>query len=250
MKMTGTLTKRSGFFLFLLLLWQLASLFAGNSFLFPSPWTVLQEMIVQAQTPGFFSAVDATFLRVGTAVLASFFSGVFLACLAGMKASFRSVLADAMTIFTSLPNVSIIILLLFWTTRENAIFIMLFLLLLPGIYRTVLASILETQERFQDVLDLYPADAFTLITKIYLPASRKAMEAALITACSMGFKGGVMAEVLCSAALGIGRQLQYARFEVNPAGVMGWTIWMLLGVWLIERLIQIVFRRLSCSSAS
>ena len=65
------------------------------------------------------------------------------------------------------------------------------------------------------------------------------------TALSMGFKVGVMAEILGSAGAGIGRQLAYSRITLNTAGIFAWTIIMILITQCIDHLFDKMLDKLT-----
>lgn len=79
---------------------------------------------------------------------------------------------------------------------------------------------------------------------VYLPLLRPAMASSWITCSSLGFKVVVMAEIMTSVSLGIGANMQYDRLNVNLAGVMAWTIWLLICVCIFNKLLKKVLERL------
>ena len=49
---------------------------------------------------------------------------------------------------------------------------------------------------------------------------------------------------MTSVSLGIGANMQYDRLNVNLAGVMAWTIWLLICVCIFNKLLKKVLERL------
>ena len=91
---------------------------------------------------------------------------------------------------------------------------------------------------WHDVLMIYPQSMYVTVTRIYIPLMKSAVVSSLISASSLAFKVGVMAEILGQVQTGIGRQIQLARLDIDLASVMAWTIWLILIVFVFDALIK------------
>ena len=136
------------------------------------------------------------------------------------------------------------ILLLFWVSREISIYIVSFLLLFPIFYQNLFEAIQDISQSWKDIFQIYPQSWFKKMQMVYLPLLRPAMASSWITCSSLGFKVVVMAEIMTSVSLGIGANMQYDRLNVNLAGVMAWTIWLLICVCIFNKLLKKVLERL------
>ena len=94
--------------------WQIASILIDNSFILPSVITVLKDFLSFFYTNTFYHATYYTLIRVFTGIFFSFLIGVLFAFLCFKNRLFSDILSKLFIILKSLPNVSIIILLLFW----------------------------------------------------------------------------------------------------------------------------------------
>ena len=51
---------------------------------------------------------------------------------------------------------------------------------------------------------------------------------AIETALPLSLKVGVMAEIFVSANRGIGKQLYFARVQIDMVSIFAWTLWMVI----------------------
>ena len=81
---------------------------------------------------------------------------------------------------------------------------------------------------------------------MYIPLLKPALGSALISITSLGFKVGVMAEILSQVRGGIGRNMQIAKLNVDLASLLAWTIWFLIVVavceWIIKKTIATIMK--------
>lgn len=226
-------------------LWSLLSLLMNNSILCPTPWDVAKQMAAQLGRPDFFAVLAATASRALIGLLISFGAGVGMACAAHFLHVLKEMMNHLVSLMQAVPNVCYIILLLFWTDRNNVVLIVIFCLLFPVVYRNFLETLDQIRSRWQDVFAVYPQPWWIILSRASFPAMEPVFSSTLISGSSMAFKAAVMAEVLVSSNIGIGRSMQTARVNVEVAQVMAWMIWLLLLVFLLERvwwkLIELLF---------
>ena len=223
--------------------WQIASILIDNSFILPSVITVLKDFLSFFYTKTFYHATYYTLIRVFTGIFFSFLIGVLFAYLCFKNRLFSDILSKLFIILKSLPNVSIIILLLFWISRELTVFVVIFLLLFPIVYENVSVSLQAIQKKWKEVLFIYPQPYTRLIKEVYLPLLKPAIVSSLLNCCSLAFKAGVMAEILGQVQNGIGRQIQYCRVNFELSKVIAWTIWIVILVFLFDSLLKFLLKK-------
>lgn len=239
-----SLLEWAAFFMILLALWSLAALAADNALICPTPWQTAEEMLVQAQSPAFVSTLAMTIGRALLSLAVSFVSALVCAMLAAFFRLVRGFLNRLVSLMQTIPNVCYIILLLFWTTRAQTVILTGFFLLFPLIYRTMYEELMALCETYRDVWLIYPQPVFVKMFTICLPMLRPAFFSALKSASSMAFKVCVMSEILTGITPGIGRSMQTARLALNPAGVIGWSLWLILIVFAFEALFSLLLEQL------
>lgn len=219
-----------------LVFWWAAAWQADNAIIAPSPLEVLEQMVQQVQNPALYTAAWATLVRTVIGLFFSFAAACAAVLLAFFFEKTAVVLNQAVVILQAIPNIAYIILLLFWTGRQTAVILVIFFLLFPIMYRELYEAMEDLRRKWRDVLLLYPQPWYVLLHKAMLPQMKPALSASLKSGASLGFKAGIMAEILASVPAGLGRLMQSARFNLNVAGVLGYVFWMLLLVFLLERL--------------
>lgn len=230
----------------LLGVWYCFSILINNSFILPYPNEVALSMIDFLKTDVFYISVFMTMLRAVASILVSFIFASIISLISLKRSVFASFFDKLVLILRSIPNVTYVILLLFWLSREISVFVVSFLLLFPIIYQNLYEALKSLDSEWKDVLKIYPQDLFVTYTKIYFPLMKPAIVASFVTASSLAFKVGIMAEILGQVQTGIGRQIQLARLDINLTDVIAWTIWLVICVfifdWLIKKILTLIVR--------
>lgn len=232
----------------LLILWQLFSLLVSNNLILPSPILVIQQMLMQIQNPNMWMSCLLTIFRAMGALFFSFTIALPLSFLATFyPRTFRYSLDRIAALMQTVPNVCYIIMLLFWTSRNMTVVLTGVFLLSPMIYRILVEQIDVIIAKWTPVWILYPQPKWILMSQICLLMLKPAIASALKSASSMAFKVCVTSEILTGLTPGIGRNIQMARLDLNAAGVLGWSIWLVLLSLGFEKLwnlwIQHVFQK-------
>lgn len=224
----------AGFFAVLLLIWQMGSAAVHNDMILPFPGQVMETMLQQIQDPAFWPAATRTLVRVVLAVLLALGSGLGLALVSHLVRPLEFFITRLLLLLRSVPNIAFIILMLFWLDREAAVLLVLWLLLVPIVYSALLGRMEEVARQYADVFRIYPQPWHVRLREVFLPEMTGTWTAVIASASSLACKAGVMAEILCQVPAGIGRSMQSARFALDTAGVMGWTIWLLLFAFVLD----------------
>jgi len=209
-----------------------------NPFIFPNPNTILRIMAEQVQDKDFYISILYTLTLVMSAVLCSFIGGIFLASISQLCLRASNWIETSILTIRTIPNITLLIVLLFWLDREQSIFWVLFLVLFPIVYQNCHDQFLEIDQTWKPLFVLYPQSNFYKLKNVYLPLGRSALLSSFLSIVALGFKVGVMAEILSQVSLGIGKKMQYAKLNVDLASVLAWTIWLLLIVNIVVFLIR------------
>ena len=226
------------YILIALSLWQLIAYVVQNSFICPYPKEVFLTMWQQAKQATFYQQITATIARALFAFGISYAAGLVISMAIYKHTKILPYVEKTILMLRSVPNVTFIILFLFWMNREWTITSVSFLLLFPIVFQNSLNSLQAIQEEWQDVLKIYPQKTMYKWIHIYIPLMKDSMKASAISTASLAFKVGVMAEILAQVPVGIGRSMQLAKLDIDLAGVMAWTMWLLLIVFCIDTLIK------------
>lgn len=221
----------------ILILWQLIAMTLQNDILIPYPSAVVQTMWTQLLDASFYDVILHTLFRT----LCGFFIALSLALIMSLLSYFYTWIEDMfypiLLLTRSIPNISYILIVLFWFSSESSVIIISFLILFPTIYVNLRQGLSSMSTTLQDVLQVYPAPRWYAIQKMYLPHLTPYLFASMSAGISLSFKVGIMAEVLGQVKIGIGRQLNICRLNLDMAGVFAWTIWIILLLFIMEKLL-------------
>lgn len=232
----SSLFQWAAFLVIIGVLWAGAALAVSNPIILPSPWQVLLEMKRQLLQEGFALSMLLTIARALAALASSFVLAMPAAFLAVFYPAIRGFLNRLVSVMQTVPNVCYIILLLFWTSREQTVILTGFFLLFPICYRSFYEQLITLVRQWKPVWMIYPQPRSVLMVQICLPMLRPSFSAALKSASSLAFKACVTSEILTGLAPGIGKSMQLARLDLNLAGVFAWSVWLVLLVFLFEQL--------------
>lgn len=212
-----------------LILWQIGSLIVNNNLVLPSPIRVGKQMLLQMQNPDMYISCGMTIARALSALVLSFVIALPLSFLATFYSKyFRLTLDRIAALMQTVPNVCYIIMLLFWTSRNATVILTGIFLLCPLIYRALVEQLDVIIDQWTPIWILYPQPTWVLMSRICFSMLKPAIASALKSASSMAFKVCVTSEILTGLTPGIGRNIQLARLDLNAAGVLGWSIWLVI----------------------
>lgn len=220
--------------------WQIASIFVGNSLLLPSFTEVLLRMISLMFQSKLYSNTIATLVRVvigcGWALVFALLTGIS----SGLKKNIREWLTPLITLSKTIPNITYMFMVLVWLGSEGSVTVIVFLILFPVLYSQILSGMMAINPELLDVSRMYPETFLNRLTKVILPMLWPSLMEGIKTALSLGFKVGVMAEILGQVQTGIGQQLYLGRINLDMVAIFAWTGWMILLSVLIDFILNAV----------
>lgn len=230
-------------FIILLFLWQWLSVSLDNDVLIPCPLDVLKTMLNQLQNTLFYTSVFHTLIRI----LCGFVFALTLALLLSLLTYLYDWIADflypLLLLTRSIPNISYILIVLFWCSPKTSVIAISFLILFPTMYTNLYQGLCDCPKAYLDVMKLYPGSLWFDVQHVYLPYLRSYLYTAASIGISLALKVGIMAEILGQANDGIGRQLNLCRLNLDTAGIFAWTAWIIFMLYAAERLLLVMKHR-------
>lgn len=229
--------------LILFLLWELMAVQTGNDIIMPYPGEVLSFMASQLRSQTFYISVGYTLIRALFGLLWAF--GIALMCswAAYRSKIFRDLFYPVLLFTRSVPNVSYIIIILLWFGREKSSAIITFLILFPVMYANFYQGLQHIDSNLLNVIKIYPEKKSYQIRKIYMPLLQSAVYASISSGLSLGFKVGVMAEILGQAPVGVGRQMNLCKITMDMTGVFAWTGWIIVLLMILEGILHVLMNK-------
>ncbi|MBQ7888136.1 MAG: ABC transporter permease subunit [Erysipelotrichaceae bacterium] len=221
-------------------IWFLMSVMLNNSILLPGPFDVFKSLILELFNPDFVLVVCSTIGRTLFGCVLSLVFGCLLGICAGNSIQFKSLFSPVHQLLKTIPNITYMILMLIWLGQENSVVVIIFFILFPFFYSQFLLRTETIQSQTFDLLEIYPVTTYEKIFRIYMPMLIPDIFEALKTGVGMGFKVCVMAEILSQVRIGIGREMNYGRLNLDISSVFAWTILLILISTLLQKLLDIV----------
>lgn len=224
-----------------ILIWQIAAWSVGNEVILPMPSAVFLKILSLLSDMTFYQSVGVTFLRAHFGFLISLVTGIGFALLSFRFIMIERFLSLWVRFLQTIPQISFIILLLFWFDREMSILIVIFLMAFPLIYVQELEGLKGIEQDYMDIIDLYHHQWWYNLVKAFLPLTSVQIEGSILAGLPLALKVTVMSEVLNQAREGIGRALSMARVNIDMTSVFAWTIVLVAAVSIETEFIQFLF---------
>lgn len=229
--------KKAGIWFLYAMIWEGAALLVHRAIILPSFTAVVIQMLTQMSTSVLYVSLFSSLFRVviGTliALVLALTTSLLVESYPHLKPWFRPLVLVSKTI----PNITYILIILIWFSREMTVSIITLLILFPVLYSHLSTAIETTLPEYNDLRALFPENYFHRLIKVILPLIRVHLIESIQTAISLGFKVGVMAELLGQVQPGLGYQLYLAKLDLNTTALFAYTGWMILTVVLSEKLI-------------
>lgn len=233
--------------------WQGASMLVHSAILLPSPLQVAVRLGALAATPGFWSTIGFSLLRIAGGFLLALITATVLAFAAGRFSLVEILLRPYVLAIKSVPVASFIILALIWLRSSQLSLFISFLMVFPVLYTNVLAGIRSADGQLLEMSQVFWVPWKRRVRMIYLPAVEPFLLAGSATALGMSWKAGVAAEVIGVVGGSLGERLYDAKIYLMTADLLAWTVVIValsagfekLILWLLGR----AFRRIGGAGA-
>jgi len=221
--------------LFYFILWQMIAMIVNQSVILPSFLDVLSRLVYILSDVSFYNHLFITLFRVILGTLSAFILSFIFAILSYDFKLINQALKPLVLVSKTIPNITYILLVLIWFSREMSVFFVTLLILFPVLYTQISTGLLGINPEHLEVLKLYPETYFHRLTKVIIPLVRISLFEGLKGALSLGFKVGVMAEILGQVQPGLGYLMHIARMNFETVDLFAYTAIMIMVVVLIEK---------------
>lgn len=229
--------------LFYFILWQMIAMIVNQSVILPSFLDVLNRLVYILSDVSFYNHLFITLFRVILGTLSAFILSFIFAILSYDFKLINQGLKPLVLVSKTIPNITYILLVLIWFSREMSVFFVTLLILFPVLYTQISTGLLGINPEHLEVLKLYPETYFHRLTKVIIPLIRISLFEGLKGALSLGFKVGVMAEILGQVQPGLGYLMHIARMNFETVDLFAYTAIMIMVVVLFEKSMDFIKNR-------
>lgn len=227
----------------LLGIWTVLAFHIQNEIILPNPLDVASQLVVLFQNGHFYLSIGVTFLRAHIAFGLSLILGLGLAFLSFKLPSLADIFSPWIKFLQSIPQISFIILLLFWFNNEQSILWVVFLMVFPIAYFNILEALKAIESDYLDIIQISHQPWYYNLQKAYLPLASSGVLATIKSGLPIALKITVMSEVLIHTQTGIGRALSMARADIDMISVFAWTFVLVFLVSLEVKLITYLLEK-------
>ncbi|MEN8906283.1 MAG: ABC transporter permease subunit [Clostridiales bacterium] len=230
------------FILVWIIIWWIISL-TVDSFFMPSPFEtfkILTKLLVESTT---YIIVGMTIIRIVIGLFSALLLGIILGIFSASNKIIFRFLQPIMVAVKSTPVASFIIIAMVYM---NIIYVPIFcgfLLCLPIIYYNVIEGMEVIDKEMISMALLYKVPKKRLIMKIYIPSIMPYINAALLTAVGICWKGTIAAEVIGVVKNSIGYKIYNAKVYLETGELFSWTIIIITCSMIIESIIKGIIRK-------
>lgn len=211
-----------------LFLWQVIALLIKNDIYLPTIGKTLQNLTDIMSQQRFY--IDILF-SIGRS-LVSFLIALLLAIIIGVLACISRIVKNFLkplnTLAQSIPMMILIVLTLIWFDKDNAPFIVGFMITFPILYENVLGAMVDVDKGLIEMTNIYEISLKDKISKIYFPSIKFRVVSIIASTISLSLKVVIAGEVYGQPNYGIGTMIQVEKINFNTSGIFAWLIIIVL----------------------
>ena len=224
------------------MIWQGVSMQVNHALLLPSPLDCGIQILSLLKTESLYQSLVHTLWRAHLGFFLSFLLGFSFAFVSFRYPILEKIIAPYIALIQTIPQLSFIILFLFWFSRETTLLLVVFFLIFPLAYVELLEGFKAIHQDYLDLIEMSQHHVAYLLKKAYIPLIWSNIQSVLLSGLPLSLKVSVMAEVLVSSQKGIGFSLFYAKNNLDMVTVFSYTIILVLIV-ITEMHLLSYFRR-------
>jgi len=228
--------------LFLLLVWEIASLIAASALLLPGPIPVFNKFLSLIGSPVFLRALAGSFGRVFLAMAISVPLGILAGTVASLDMRSGAFLRPLFQIISATPVIPLILIAFLWFGQSQTAVFTAFLMIFPIIAANTISGIKSIDPGLKELFVLYKLSAKERFLWLYLPGITPFVAGGLRTGLSQCWKVVVAAEVILQPRLSLGLGMQNARAGLETAELFAWTIGAVIAAAVTQVVLDIALR--------
>lgn len=229
----------------LILLWHVLSL-GRKTLIFPSPFEVLQSLVQILSSKAFFASVFNTVKTVLISFAVAFIPALALG-IAGKFVPFLHFVMDKISgVIRSVPTVAIILMALLLLPVSVTPVVICFFVVFPVLYTNIAEGLVATDPLLLEMAQIYHISRKKIIRNIYIPSLKPFIAAGVRSSFGLSFKVMVTAEVFNFVSQNtIGAQMYLHKIQIDLAGIIAWTLVVIILSLLFDFALKILFREKS-----
>ena len=227
-----------------LLVWQLTAAWINKPLLVPAPLEVLERISQLVVTNEFWKTVLLSFSRMIVGFLIGTFLGVVFAVLSYVSKICHEILYVPLSVIKATPVASFIILALIWLKSSFLSSFITMLMVTPIVWTNVFEGLNSVDKKLLEMAKVFEFSFFKKIKLIFVGCVKPYFLASVMTACGLGWKAGIAAEVIAKPKNAIGTFLNDSKVYLETTDLFAWTVVVVVVSVILERLIKYAVKKI------
>ncbi|HAA25504.1 MAG TPA: sulfonate ABC transporter permease [Ruminiclostridium sp.] len=226
-----------------IVLWHFLSL-GRKTLIFPSPYEVLLSLVSIVRSGIFIAVVFNTLKTIFLSFVIAFVPALVLGIFSKLVPVVYIVMDGVSAVARSIPTVAIILMALLLLPVSLTPLVICFFVVFPVLYINIAEGLVSVDGRLLEMARSYRINKRKIITDIYIPSLRPFLIAGIRSAIGLSFKIIVTAEVFNFVNSNtIGAQMYMHKIQIDLAGIIAWTIVVVVISLLVDFILKKLFER-------
>lgn len=221
-------------------IWQVIAIKIDNRLILPSSLDVLKSTIGIIKEDGFFVIIAYSIARGIYSFVISISIALILAVISYFNKVVYNIIFPIISIIKAVPTMAFIVILLIWTSKDNAPIVIGIMISLPIFYDTILNSILKIDNKMLYMCKVYNVTVIDKIKEVIFPVIIIELSKIISSTFSLIFKVVISGEVYAQPQYGIGAIIQMEKVQLNTAGIIAWILIITLVSYIFELILSFI----------
>lgn len=224
----------------ILVAWAVVAYCVGSKYIMPTISSTIEEFVQLLSQDDFYSAIIGTTWRSIVAFILSSVLALLLMLVCEVSAFAKRVVLVIVAVVRSVPTMSVILILIIWTSSDMTPIIVASLIIFPTIFSSMTAAregIDKSLEENTRLCDISRAEKFI---KVYVPLCAPVTLEGMANAISLGVKIVIASELLAQTSDALGRLMQISRVNFAMAQLFAYTLVAIAISILLEYIIRLI----------
>ncbi len=222
--------------LFWLAAWQAAAWIVNRPLLLAGPLETLAALGQLVVTPGYWASVGLSALHIALGFFVGLLLGLGLAVPAARHPVLGSFLEPPLLALKAVPVACLVVILLLWVGSAGVGVACTFIVVLPAYYFSALGALQSRNKTLEDALSVQGLRGSRKALALLWPQMIGYLSATSKVCVGMAWKAGVAAELIALSGITLGAQVYQAKLLLETSQLMAWTVTIVAGAYLSERL--------------
>lgn len=223
--------------------WAILSKFINNSLLMVSPIKVVITLLKKWQDINFWTSVLMSLQKIALGFFAGATVGIVMAVISYRFLIFEEIFKIPVAFFKAAPVASFTVLFLIWYGSSFLSTAICACVVFPQFYVNILQGLKSTDKKLLEMADVFFLHPIDKMNYIYRPALTVSVIGAIKISAGMAWKSGIAAEVIGTPKHSIGEGLYMSKIHLDTAGVLSWTLMVMLLSMLAEKLLVLIYEK-------